>query len=223
MVNLKGKDKEGLDFEIGIKKKGEYFNLFIRELAISGKGKTLDEAYKHLLDKKENMVREFEEIGALDEFPKPLSKNYFRSLKESRGKLNIVVETIVSAGVATSVVMGVTFLMLWLAFNEIGRLDQNLLAEISRAGQTFKVGVEQLKKGLDKVKKGLDNVNEGVGQTKGLKLGRLLERELQRAADKEISPERKEKIIQNIRTLVLRYKPILEEFDLLFSGGIERN
>jgi hypothetical protein len=44
------------------------------------------------LDKKENMVRDFEEIGILDKLPKPLSKKDFRSLKQSRGILNIVVE-----------------------------------------------------------------------------------------------------------------------------------
>ena len=39
--------------------------MFISELKISGKGKTLDEAYKNLLDKKEDIVREFEELGIL--------------------------------------------------------------------------------------------------------------------------------------------------------------
>lgn len=183
MVNLEEKDKEILDYEIRLKKKDEYFNLFISELKILGKGKTLDEAYKNLLNKKENIAREFEELGILDELPDLSPRKGFRLLP---GLSSFFVKTLLVAGMVV-LVMGIGF------------------------------------KGLEGQAISLQQKITYVGDIIFEKGGRFLDRELQKAADRDMSPEKQEEIANNVRVLVQRYKPIFDELTPLFSRSIEKN
>ena len=184
MVNLKQKDKERLDYEIRLKKKDECFNLFISELKILGKGKTLDEAYKNLLDKKEDIVREFEELGILDELPDSSPRKGFRFLPGRQS--SFFVKTLLVAGMVV-LVMGIGF----------KRLEGQA---ISLKQKIPYVGAIIFEKG-----------------------GRFLDRELQKAADRDMSPEKQKEIANNVRVLVQRYKPIFDELTPLFSRSTEKN
>lgn len=62
------------DYEATLKtKKGKYY-FYIRELHIPASGDTLDSAYKELMRKKDELIKELEETDSLDELPHPVSK-----------------------------------------------------------------------------------------------------------------------------------------------------
>ncbi len=154
-----------------------------------GKGETLDEAYNNLLNKKTELVQEFEELGILDELPDALPRKVSRSLREPEGLLNFFIKTLV--------VVVVAFVFIGFGVKELKKQGEIMKKEISQAGAVFK--------------------NE-ITKIKTLRLGRRLGHELEKGANHEISPERQEELIKNIRVLVQRYKPILDELSPLFSG-----
>jgi len=62
------------DYEVTLKtRKGKYY-FYIRELQIPASGDTLDSAYKELMRKKDELIKELEETDSLDELPQPVSK-----------------------------------------------------------------------------------------------------------------------------------------------------
>jgi hypothetical protein len=218
MENLGEKDKARLDYEIRIKKKGENFNLFIRELGITGKGKTLDEAYNNLLSKKDNLTREYEELDILDQMPEPLPRKVFKVMREPRGILDFLIKTLV--------VMGMVLLMLTISyrvleqsfFNQARSLEATIEKVVYTAGRV----VEELNLGLDKIRQITNKVGLAKGAIDWKELAATLDRRIQSAAARDISPEKKKELISNIRILVRRYKPILDEFAPLFSGDSSR-
>ena len=68
-------------------KKGKYY-LHIKELQILGCGDDLNSAYKDLTDKKEQLIREFQEGENLNELPTPINKSS-SSLREDFRQIRI--------------------------------------------------------------------------------------------------------------------------------------
>jgi hypothetical protein len=211
MVNLGENDKARLDFEISIKKKGENFNLFIRELAITGKGKTLDEAYNNLMNKKDNLIREFEELDILDQMPEPSHRKAFRAMREPGGMLDFFLKVLV--------VMGMALLVLTISFRV---LEQRVFNQARSIEQSFVKGVNVVNYGLDQVGKAVAKVGviqDGIGFRE---FAGILDRQIKSAAAWDMSPEKQKELTSNIRILVRRYKPMLDEFAPLFSGDSSR-
>ena len=59
-------------------------------------------------------------------------------------------------------------------------------------------------------------VSENISAIGKLKLGHKIEKELHRGAKRQLSPEKRSEIINNIRKIVAEYKPIVDEFKPLF-------
>ena len=70
---------------------------------------------------------------------------------------------------------------------------------------------------VDKAVEGSSQIAKQMNGFLKINIGRKLEKELFKAAEKEVSPAKQEKLIKSIRKIVADYKPVADEIKLLFS------
>lgn len=70
---------------------------------------------------------------------------------------------------------------------------------------------------VDKAVEGSSQIAKQMDGILKINVGRKLEKELFKAAEKEVSPAKQEKLIKSIRKIVADYKPVADEIKLLFS------
>ncbi len=121
--------------------------------------------------------------------------------------------------VKTLVVMGMALLVLAISFRV---LEQRVFNQARSIEQSFISGVNVVNSGLEQVREGVRKVGmiqDGIGFRE---FAGVLDRQIKSAGAWDISPEKQKELISNIRILVRRYKPMLDEFAPLFSGDSSR-
>lgn len=199
----KRQDKVERSYDICIKEKGDSFHLLINELSIIGKGRTLDDAYNNLMEKKGNLVREYEELEMLDDLPRPSFKGISERSELIGEFLSFFVKVlmvVVMVGVVGAFVV------------RVGTKD------LERQGDKIRDAVLQVGPAVEKAALVVEKVGHDIEGKSSFRVGRYLEKELKKGAEKKFSPERQDALINNIRILVQRYKPVFDEIAPLFSG-----
>lgn len=180
------------DYEIGLQLQKNYYHFYIRELKLSGKGETLEEAYHNLNLKKKEMIRDFRELGILEELPTPKTK-LSQFIGKPVGMMGFLFKGLVVVGVLVFTLMSV------------GNI-------VEKKSEQALIKLEMLKNDL-MVK---------FQYAKHIKPGRHLANELNRAANKEFSAEKQQELIKSIQILVGRYKPVIDEIRPLFSDQTQK-
>jgi len=193
------KNAESFDHEITLKiKKGTYY-FSIPDLMLTSKETDIESAYQNLLLKKDKFFKDAEEAGL--EIPPGTAKIAKSSSAPTLPQTSSNIKSYFTKVVGTAVVILVTtFFLINMVVNNIGRqLESNVNNLDEKINSTL---------------------NRGKAKVQNLmtrKPGHLLEKELYKAVDHPISPERQEKIIKSLRIIVDRLRPFVKEIAPLFS------
>lgn len=172
-------------------KKGKYY-LQIRELSIFSTGSDLSETYNDLILKKKQRFDEYKEHGLLKELPQPRRNLTTNTNNEYIGLKSYMLFIVKSFGIAIIISLCLVLFVPLVISNVAGTVTNEAVWASSRIKNQF-------------------------GDLFSIKPGRKIEKEIYRAAEKPIPPEKKEKIIKSIRKIVSYYKPVVDEVKLLFT------
>jgi hypothetical protein len=193
------------DYEILLKVKKDKYFLSIPEFGMIASDNSLERAYQSLAVKKEAFLKELQEAELT--LPKkesspitgPALTKKFATNNLRDNVLGFIIK-MVMVGVVLIIVIGVSSAKL------------NVIADTQ---------ITKLTSLINKTSTDLDNKSrQALIQLKTIipsKPGRKLEKELIRAAEKEVDPERQEKIIKGIRALLKKWKPVINEVRPLFE------
>ena len=65
--------REATDYAVLVKKKGDNYICYIKELTLMASDSNLDEAYEKIITKKEDLFSKYSDSGILDQIPQPTS------------------------------------------------------------------------------------------------------------------------------------------------------
>ncbi len=192
------------NYEVIISVKKEKYYCRIPELYLVAKGNDFESSYQELMKKKSALIKEIEEFESEDEFSPPLVTR-FRDSRGSRSSSagNDVRGFLIKTGVISLLVLIVVFIASQIISGEAKKLVKNV------------TGVQ---------KEMVNSLTTGIKNSIPSKPGRIIEKELYRAADRPSDPERERKIAASIRVVVNRLKPFAREFrPLLEEVGLAKD
>jgi len=209
------KSDEPIEMTVKIKE-GKYF-ISIPEEDLVASGEDWDSAYQALMSKAKSVKVAHQKMSgggigspalAAKQETDPQKTPYLYDQMRVGGVVPFFLKTLF---VVVAVLIVVSF-----SSNQLDRIISSNISNVSR--EATNVGGE-IKAGVTGVSQ---EVKAGVRTLKGMKPGLVLEKELYRAVDHPITPERQSKIIKSIRILVKRLRPFVKELQLLFvdEGGL---
>lgn len=204
MTGKEGSKVEIPNYEVIVSLKNEKYLCRIPELSLVVKGNDLESCYQELMEKKEELIAEIEEFkgrGALT----PPSTSWFREGKELRGAPN--------AGDDFRGFLKKTLFVGFIVLIVFNIATQTIGREINELAKNMQKEINELAK----------NVQKEIKNQLPSHPGRKIENELYKAADNPIDPEREQKIVESVRVIVSRLKPIAKELrPLLEEVGLAK-
>ena len=194
---MKSSEKESKKFsyDINLKIDKGVYHFHVPELMLFSKGSDVQSAYQKLMLERDNLFQSAEDAGV--QIPQTAPKNF--SMRQPKGRL--IGPNELMSYFLKSITAGAIFFL-------------TAFFTLQMAQSTMKTSLNTMKTSLNDVSK---HLNHQVKQVQRLNPGRLIEKELYRAADHPISLERQEKIIESIRVIVKRMRPFIREVSPLFS------
>ena len=163
-----------------IEANGKYYFL-IRDLNLISSGDDIEKAYRELIEKRDELHKQYKEAGVLGEFPSPKGHGV-EPVREKTQYGPFVVKTAIASLAVVMVVAGAYSFTIGSVRSDLARLKADMTSNLG--------GIELLAK---------------VGN------------EIDRVAGTEISKEREILMRKNIRAIVAKMKPFVEELSPLFS------
>ena len=190
------KESKNFSYDINLKIDKGVYHFHVPELMLFSKGSDVQSAYQKLMLERDNLFQSAEDAGI--QIPQAASPRKF-SMRQPKGRL--VGSNTVMSYFLESIMAGAIFFL-------------TAFFTLQMAQSTMKTSLNNVSKHLEK---SIEHLNHQVKQVQRLNPGRLIEKELYRAADHPISLERQEKIIKSIRVIVKRMRPFIREVSPLFS------
>lgn len=193
------------NFEVILKTSKNRYFFRIPKLGLIASGDSVEKAYQSLTEKKEEFLKEVQGAGLT--LPENKSVEFSGNAGAEKSVAGNLKNDIVRFLVKT-VIIGILFLIII----EVSGSKLNKIAE-SQSDKFSRV--------INKASNLFENKsNQALNKIHGIipsKPGHILEKELIRAANREIDLERREKIIQSIRMLIKKWKPVVSEIRPLFD------
>jgi len=192
------------DYEIILKVKKGRFTLSIPDMLLTASGNSLEQVYQLLTEKKEAFLKELQEAGLT--LPKQEPVSITGAGSPQKFTASSLIDNVLGFMMKVAIIGVIVTFTVAIASSKLGKIAEIQTTKVTKA--IDKVLVKLDKKSSKTLKK-LETIT--------YKPGRRVEKELLRAANKKIDPERQERIVKSIRTLVKRWKPVVKEIRPLFE------
>jgi hypothetical protein len=177
------------NYEVIISVKNETYYCRIPELNLFAKGNDLESSYRELMNKKEKFIEVVEEFeGKFD----PISPSTARI----RGGERVDGGLLWWNGIGLFLIKAGAMTLLFL-----------IVLYVSSRGIQSTISTS-----LDMIEKKINNLSNQDLVKSTIRPGRKIEKELYKAVDHPIDPERAKKITESLRVIVNRYRPFAKEF-----------
>lgn len=197
---------EPAEYRISVRKVDGHYALMIEELGLIVEGETLEAAYESLVTRKTELISKAASLGFDDRLlgPQGTFSQHAAARANQRRIWNIALAIVATFAIATLILgAGATFALKRIQV-AVSHMAEQQKAVINYAATD---GARKLKENLFETERGSALV------------GNLLHRW---ATSPDMPADKKQELLQDIRTVVGRYKPILDEFRPLTSDAIGR-